>query len=80
MRCLRDVRQRDDTACNRDGEDMSDKVCSDACRMTREEIEERMRLPILNICLAVLSKTPGDLSKAKNDLIDAVSAIVQVRS
>jgi hypothetical protein len=43
--------------------------------MTRKEIEDRMTLPILNLCLAVLSRTHGDLEKATIAVFDATEKI-----
>jgi hypothetical protein len=42
----------------------------------RTEIEMRLQLPILNICLAVISGAPGDLQECKRLLIDRVEQLV----
>jgi hypothetical protein len=42
----------------------------------RTELEEQLRLPIGTLCLAVLSRTPGNLEKAKEDLLDAIEILL----
>jgi hypothetical protein len=43
--------------------------------MTRAEIESRLKIYILNLCLAVISKEEGAIAEAKAALIDAVVSI-----
>ncbi len=45
--------------------------------MTLSQIEERLQLPILNLCLASISKTPGEISLAKTLLLEAVQDILE---
>lgn len=45
--------------------------------ITRTQIEERLRLHMGNLCMATLTKQEGDLTLAKNLLLDAVETIVR---
>jgi hypothetical protein len=42
----------------------------------RTAIETRLQLPILNICLAVISGVPGDLQECKRMLIERVEQLI----
>lgn len=41
------------------------------------EIEERLRLPLLTVCLAAVAGNEGDLRQAKALLVDEVRRIVK---
>lgn len=43
--------------------------------MTREHIKDRLKLSVLNVTLAVISKQDGDLKKATEMLYDTVEQI-----
>ncbi len=45
--------------------------------MTRSQLEKRLQLPILNLYLASISKTVGDITVAKSLLLDAVQEILE---
>lgn len=45
--------------------------------MTRDQIELKLRMPIVNVCLASVGKRENDLRDAKNYLIDEVAKLVR---
>jgi len=45
--------------------------------MSRLDIEERLSLPLLTVCLAAVTGKEGDLRQAKSLLVDEVRRIVQ---
>jgi hypothetical protein len=45
--------------------------------MDRKTIEERLTLPVLNVCLAVAGKKEGDIRAAKVSLFDVVEDLTK---
>lgn len=45
--------------------------------ITRKRIEERLRLHILNVCMAAVAGNAGDLTEAQKYLFDTVETIVR---
>lgn len=45
--------------------------------MTEKQIEERLRLHILNLCLAVIVKRDGDLTVCKRLLVAEVAKMMR---
>lgn len=46
--------------------------------MTREQIELKLQLPILNVCLAAAAGKEGDLREAKNYLIETIEKMLSL--
>jgi len=44
--------------------------------LTKQKIEQKLRLPLLNVCLAVAAGRENDLREAKSALIDAIHALL----
>lgn len=45
--------------------------------IARKEIEERLKLSILNLCLASVSRQDGAITIAKNGLFDMVEKMIR---
>lgn len=48
--------------------------------MSEKQIEERLRLHILNLCLAALTKRDGDLTTCKRNLVAEVAKMMRERA